>query len=586
MIESMKRLFRMAGEYKRKMILSVLLAIGSVAAGIVPYFFIGWFVAQIIGGGLLDCRLFIVAAAVGACLILKSVMFLLSTRLSHQAAYRILRNLRLQLAEKLTRLPLGYVLERDSGVIKKIMENDVEELERFLAHNIPETISSAVVPVAVIGYLAFLDWRMVLIMLICIALAMLFYAIMMRGNNEKMQRYYSAVDNMNAVVVEYVNGMKEIKAFNQSEHSFSRFRNAVQKYRRYVLDWYKACWPLMSAYNVLIQASLVTVLPGGLFLLWEGTLSFPVFILFLLISMGFAPPLIKLAEFADSIKLVVHAEQNIHNILSERELPVKRGKAEPKNCDLVFEKVTFSYDGKTDILKKMSFAAPEGRSMAIVGESGSGKSTIAKLVCRFWDVGGGSIRIGGVDIRDMEPDRLMSMVSFVFQDTFLFNISIGDNIRVGRPGATDREVVEAARLARCHDFILQTKQGYDTLAGDAGNRLSGGERQRICIARAVLKNAPILILDEATASIDPDQEEQIQEAVGALARGKTLIVIAHRIRTIMNFDNMLLIRDGSVCAQGSHAELLKSSPEYQSMFRSYAETENWVMEVGKEGSGC
>lgn len=586
MVESMRRLFRLAGEYQSKMVLSVLLAIGSVAAGIIPYFFISRFITQIIGGGPFDRRLFIVPAAVGVFLILKSVMFLLSTRLSHQAAYRILRNVRLKLAEKLTRLPLGYVLERDSGVIKKIMENDVEELERFLAHNIPETISSAVVPLAVLIYLAFLDRRMVLIMLICVPFAVLFYALMMRGNKEKMEKYHNAVDNMNGVVVEYINGMKEIKTFNQSVYSFFRFRNAIQEYRHYVLDWWKASWPLMSAYTVLIQASLVTVLPAGLFLLMKDILEFPVFILFVLISMGFAVPLIKLAEFADGIKVVVHAEQNVHSILSERELSVKQDGVEPQNCDLTFEKVTFSYDGKSDVLQNISFTVPEGRSLAIIGGSGSGKSTIAKLICRFWDIGGGSIRIGGVDIRDMEPDQLMSMVSFVFQDTFLFNVSIGENIRIGRPGATDGEVMEAARLARCHDFIIETEHGYDTLAGDAGNRLSGGERQRICIARAILKNAPILILDEATASVDPDCEEQIQEAIGTLTQGKTVIVIAHRIRTIMGFGSILVIRDGTVCSQGTHSELLNDSPEYQGIFNSYAETEDWVIGAGKEGSAC
>jgi ATP-binding cassette subfamily B protein len=466
------------------------------------------------------------------------------------------------------------------------MENDVEELERFLAHNIPETISSAIVPIAILIYLAFLDWRMVLIMLICIPFAVLFYAMMMRGNKEKMQKYYKSVDKMNAVVVEYVNGMKEIKAFNQSEHSFSRFKNAIQEYRRYVLDWWKASWPLMSAYTVLIQASLVTVLPIGLILLSKGSLEFSVYILFLIISMGFAAPLIKLAEFADGIRLVVCAEQNIHNILSEQELFMKHEGVEPQNCDLTFEKITFSYDGKTDVLKNVSFIVSEGQRMAIIGESGSGKSTIAKLICRFWDIDEGNIKIGGVDIRDMDPDILMNMVSFVFQDTFLFNMSIGDNIRIGRPNATDDEIIEASRLARCHDFIIKTEHGYDTSAGDGGNRLSGGERQRICIARAILKNAPILILDEATASIDPDCEEQVQEAIGVLTRGKTLIVIAHRIRTIMNFDNILVIRDGSICSHGTHTELLKNSTEYQDIFRSYIETENWVMRAGRDNTIC
>jgi len=302
--------------------------------------------------------------------------------------------------------------------------------------------------------------------------------------------------------------------------------------------------------------------------------------------MGFAIPLIKLAEFADGIKLVVSAEKNIHKMLSERELPIKHNGEKPNNCDMTFEKVTFSYDGKTDVLKNVSFTVPEGRQMAIIGESGSGKSTIAKLICRFWDIDKGNIKIGGVDIRDMDQYTFMNIVSFVFQDTFLFNMSIKDNIRIGRPNATDDEIIEASRLARCHDFIIKTEHGYNTSAGDLGNRLSGGERQRICIARAILKNAPILILDEATANIDPDCEEQIQEAIAALVRRKTLIVIAHRIRTIMNFDNILVISEGNVCSQGTHKELLKNSREYQNIFFSYIETENWTIKAGRNDIVC
>jgi len=577
----MKRLFRLAEGYRGKMILSVTCAIISVAAGIVPYWFVSRFVATIAGYETRLQNIYLLAVAVAMFQIVKTLFFSLSTLLSHQAAYRILRNLRIRLANKLTRMPLGYVLERDSGVIKKVMENDVEELERFLAHNIPETISSAVVPVAVLAYLAFLDWRLALVMFLCIPAAALFYVLMMRGTKEKMRQYYTAVDKMNAVVVEYVNGMKEIKAFNQSEHSFSRFRDAINEYRRYVLQWFKASWPFMSAYYVIIQASIIFVLPAGLYFLMTDSIELPVLVLFLLISLGFAAPLIKLTEFADSITLVVNAEQNIHQMLNEQELTAAGSAQVFPHSNVAFEHVSFSYNGSKRVLNDISFSAEEGDSVAIIGESGGGKSTIAKLICRFWDVSQGQITVGGVDIRKILPEQLMEKISFVFQDTFLFNMSISDNIRIGRPDATDEEVMEAAKMAKCHEFIVQMERGYDTTAGDGGNRFSGGERQRICIARAILKNAPVLVLDEATASIDPDCEEQIQEAIGALARGKTLIVIAHRIRTIMGFKKILVLREGEILAQGTHEELLEASTDYRSMFQAYQYTENWV--VGAEG---
>lgn len=585
MLQSVKRLFLLAGEYKRKMILSILLAVGSVAAGILPYFLVHRLVMEILDPSGREAGLPVMAAAVGALLVFKTVLFTFSTVQSHQAAYSILRNLRLQLADKLTRLPLGYVLERDSGVIKKVMENDVEELERFLAHNIPETISSAFVPLLVLLYLVFVDWRLTLAMLLFIPAAVFFYVLMMRINKEKLEKYYRAVDRMNAVVVEYVNGMKEIKAFNQSEGAFWRFREAVNGYRRYVLAWYKACWPLMSAYFVLIQASLVSVLPLGLYLTADGSLGASVLVLFLLVSMGFAAPLIKLSDFADGIIAVTNAEQNVHAILAEPEMPVKNMGIRPGNHTVTFHKVSFAYDQEL-VLHDVSFEAAEGKSLAIIGPSGSGKSTIAKLICRFWDTCGGEICIGGVNIRDIKPDDLMNMVGYVFQDTFLFNMSLRENIRAGKPEATDAEIIAAAKMAQCHDFIMKTRDGYDTMAGDAGSRLSGGERQRICIARAILKNAPILILDEATSSIDPGSEEQIQEALGALARGKTLIVIAHRIRTVMGFDRILVLQDGKICSSGKHEELLETSSVYQSIFRAYTYTENWTVKPGKGMGAC
>lgn len=577
MHKSIQRLFTIAGAYKWHMVLCIVLAVFSVTAGIIPYFLVRDFLIQLIAEAPSRIKLYRYACFIGISLSAKSLLFIASTTLSHKAAYRILYHTRMRLAHKLTRLPLGYVLDRDTGVIKKVMENDVEELERFLAHNIPETVSSALVPFAVTVYLFLIDWRMTLALLFCVSFAVLFYLLMMRGSKEKMRRYYDSVDFMNAVVVEYVNGMKEIKTFNQGESSLIRFREAVYAYKKYVLDWFKASWPYMSAYFVLIQSSFVTVLPFGLYLIDRESLSFSTFTLFLLVSLSFAAPLIKLAQFADSITMVATAEQNIYRILSEPELTEGSQTTVPADKEIRFQQVFFSYDGATDVLKDVSFTVKEGSSLAIVGESGGGKSTIAKLLCRFWDVRSGSIQIGGVNIHDFSMDTLMKIVSFVFQDTFLFNISIADNIRIGKQDATNAEIIAAAKAARCHDFIMEKEQGYDTLVGDDGCRLSGGERQRIAIARAILKDAPILVLDEATANIDPDCEEHLQAAISALAKGKTLIVIAHRIRTIIHLNSILVISGGKVIAQETHSALLKDCPTYQSLFSAYKESENWAL---------
>lgn len=333
----------------------------------------------------------------------------------------------------------------------------------------------------------------------------------------------------------------------------------------------------MTAYYVLIASTIVSVLPVGLYLVMNESLPVSVLLLFLLVSIGFAAPLIKLTEFADNIIVVVTAEQNIYAILSEPEMPTASQSVTTKDNTVVFNDVSFAYNGGNRVLSNVSFDVAEAQATAIIGPSGSGKSTIAKLICRFWDVDGGQIMVGGVDVRVLSPEELMDKISFVFQDTFLFNISIADNIRIGNPDASEEEVIRAAKLTRCHEFIMNTPKGYDTLAGDAGNRLSGGERQRICIARAMLKNAPILVLDEATASIDPDSEEQIQEAIGALSENKTLIVIAHRIRTVMGFEQIIVMDGGHIAAKGTHEQLLDTSPLYRTIYNAYSFAENWTL---------
>ncbi len=574
----------MVKQHKCSMVLSILCAIASVGAGMVPYFIMKLFIIALQSHDATPEKLIGFAILVFLFLALKTVLFLISTGLSHKAAYNILYNIRLKLAEKLIRLPLGYVLEKDSGVIKKVMENDVEELERFLAHNIPETVSSAVVPIAVLIYLAFLDFRLTLLILIFIFFAVLFYLLMMRGSKEKMDQYYEASNNMNAVIVEYVNGMKEIKAFNQSESLFFRFQNAVEDYKKYVLDWYRDTWPLMAAYFVFISSTTAAILPMGLYLIMKGSLTLEVLLIFLLISIGFAAPFLKLTEFADSIMLVINAEQNINSILSEQEMPISSHNFIPKDNSVSFQNVSFSYDDESTALSNVSFKIVERQSTAIIGPSGSGKSTIAKLICRFWDAEQGKIMIGDADIKSIHPKTLMEKISFVFQDTFLFNLSIADNIRIGKPDASERDIISAAKLAGCHDFILSMPKGYDTVVGNSGNRLSGGERQRICIARAILKNAPILVLDEATSNIDPDNEEQIQKAIGELSKNKTLIVIAHRIRTVMGFEKILVMNGGSMEAVGTHKQLLETNPLYKKMYDAYSYTENWVL--GGEESLC
>ena len=390
----MGRLFQMAGEYKGKMIGSVSLATLSVALGIVPLFIMYRVITELLQGNADFQSTCILAVLAGFCLILKSVTFAKATCMSHRVAYRILRNLRIRMAEKFVNLPLGFLTSRASGSLKKAMVDDIEKLEIFLAHNIPETISSLCIPLFVTFYMFSLDWRMALALLCTIPVSCIAFAFMMRGYKPKMERYNRSMEHVNGTIVEYIKGIAVIKTFNQTTSSFGKFRRAVHDYFNCTMEWFRECWPHMTAYYVLIAAGIVIVLPVGGYLYINESLGLSTYVLFLLISLGFSAPLIKLTEFMDSIAIISACEENVNRILNKTQLDSPIKSLLPESYDVQFADVRFSYEKKT-VLKDISFSLCEGSTTALVGPSGAGKSTVAKLIARFWDVNSGAVSVGG-----------------------------------------------------------------------------------------------------------------------------------------------------------------------------------------------
>ncbi len=579
MKDSILRMIDLAGGYKYRMIISIFLAILSVGCGMIPFLIIPEIVMQFINNSYNITYLRNLAIAVGFALVLKNILFAYSTRASHKVAYKILYNTRIKLAYKLARIPLGFFTDKASGQVKKVMVEDVEDMERFLAHNLPETTSNFVIPLAVTIYLFTVDWRMAMAMLITIPLAIIPFRQMMKGSNEKMDKYTKAKENMNKTIVDYIKGIAVIKAFNQTTNAFSKYKKSIYDYEKFVLSWYKSAWIYMSAYFVMMTTNLIVIIPVGAYLNLNGSLSVADFILFLTISMGFTAPLIKLTEFLDGIIMVTESEKKVYDILKADELCYSNKISNIKNYSIEFKDVSFAYEQK-DVIKNVSFFAESASTTAIVGPSGSGKSTLAKLIARFWDINKGEIRLGEVNIKEIPVETLMELVSFVFQDVFLFNVSIKENIRMGKLDASDEEIIKAAKQAQCHEFIMEKEKGYDTIVGESGSKLSGGEKQRISIARAILRNSPIIILDESTSSIDPENEDKIQEALNNLTKEKTVFIIAHRLSTIIYSDKILVINKGNIEDQGNHEELLSSCELYKQMWHTHIGAMEWEFELG------
>ena len=578
--------FSFASQCRGKIELSVVCAIISVAAGLVPYWSVYQVITLFIGGSpemavvWKWCWIGLGAYAV------RFLLYGISTSLSHISAYTILENIRLALAQRLMKAPLGTVMGESVGKLKSVLVDRVETIELPLAHMIPECSSNLLLSAAVFIYLACIDWRMALAMLVTIPFALVAFAAMMKNFNKLYADYMESSNYVNGVIVEYVEGIEVIKAFNQSSSSYEKFAKAVQSFKDYTLKWYQSSWKGMNFITAVLPSTFLGTLPVGMYLYWKGTLAPQDLVICLILSLGIVGPLMNFTTYINETKEIEYAVHDVDKLLHAEELPDTGSPAEIQSKEIVLHNVSFSYDKESgkQALSHVDLKIPEGKFTALVGPSGGGKSTIARLIARFWDVDSGKITIGGTDIRNMPLSQLTDLVSFVTQDNFLFNCSIKENIRLGNPKASDEEVYAAAKAACCDTFIRELEHGYDTAAGDAGNRLSGGEKQRISIARMILKNAPIVILDEATAFTDQENEEKIQKSIAALTKGKTLLVIAHRLSTIKNADQIIVLQNGQVENIGTHQQLLDGDSLYRDMWQAHIGAQNWSASSGKGGN--
>lgn len=563
-------LLRFAGLYKGRYVLSICLSVLGVASGLVPYYAAAQILIGLIGternfsfyifGGII--------AVVGY--LAKSTFAILSTSISHTATFLALRDIRKQIVDKFSRMPMGTLLNTPSGQLKDTLVDRVEGLETPLAHLLPEMSANVLVPVFIVIYLFVLDWRMALISLITIPVGMAFMATILKTYPQQYEGSVKINQQMNNAVVEYVNGIEVIKAFNQSAASYGKYSNAVRDNADYFYKWMKSCQWAMSSYNAICPAVLITVLPAGVLFYAAGSITAANLITIIILSLGIVGPLIAASNFADSLGMVGTVVNEIAVLLDGPELVRPTQPVTLNSQEIQLNDVSFSYNDDGDnAIQHINLAIKPGTVTALVGPSGSGKSTITKLIAGFWDVGSGSITLGGKDLRTIPQKQLADQIAYVSQDNYLFDDTIRENIRMGRLSASDTEVEEAAKAAGCDAFIRSLENGYDTNVGGAGGHLSGGERQRIAIARAMLKNAPIVILDEATAYIDPENEAVVQEAVSKLVAGKTLIIIAHRLSTITDSDQIVVMKDGVISNIGTHDELLKTSELYREMWQAH-----------------
>ena len=553
------------GEYA----LSIFAALLGVACSLIPYFIIIKIITALVNGTAELSRCLVLCAWMAGFWVLRYVLHSVSTSLSHHATFCVLANTRTRLLDKLATLPLGTVLDRSSGSYKNIIVERVDSIETTLAHLLPEMTANIVGALAVLVLLFTLDWRMGLSMFIVLPLGILCFMSMFSGYNEKFQRTVTSTKALNDTAVEYIGGIEVIKAFGQSKTSYAKFVSDAKEGADCFIDWMRSSLFGQVAGMAIFPSTLLGILPMGCLLYMHGTLSAETFLAVIVLSFGVMQPLITAFSYTDDIAQVRTIVGEVAKVLSGEDMhrPEKAEKL-PADHSIELKHVRFAYHDK-EILHGVSLRIEPGTVNALVGPSGSGKSTIARLIASLWDVRDGEIDLGGVDIRTLPLGECTNRIAYVSQDNYLFDLSVMDNIRMGRKGASDEEVIAAAKRCGCHEFIVSLENGYQTVCGASGGHLSGGERQRISIARAMLKDAPIIILDEATSYTDPENEAVIQSALAHLVRGKTLLVIAHRLSTIADADRIIVVNHGNIEATGTQEELLASCPLYKTMWEAH-----------------
>ena len=553
---------------------SVIIAIIGVFCGVVPYFALAK-ITQNIAINNTDLEFYIrpILLILGG--LIGSVIFHeISTLISHNLAFRIIEDERKKLVRKINRLSMGEIEKRSSGEWTQFMVETLNKIEQPIAHVIPEVIANLIIPIALVVIIFIMDWRIGIANLITLPLGVLFSILMMGGYEEKSRNYQEASKNMNTTAVEYIRGIQVIKAFNKSASSYGKFVDAVNSNRDSMLNWYLSVCFYMTAAMEVLPSTLLFVLPTSLYLYMNGSIEVGNLIMCVLLSYACYKPLIKAMSHMDTMANVRVVIDEIKNVMELPELERGNGEEKIRSYDINFENVCFAYNDKKKVFDNLSFSAKENKLTAIVGYSGGGKSTIAKLIAGYWNINKGKISVGNVNLKDVSLEKNMELVTYVSQENYLFRKSIIDNMRMANQNASIEEIKDACKKASCHDFIMSLPNGYETIIGESGSNLSGGERQRLTIARALLKESPIVLLDEATAYSDPDNEAEIQKSIDALVENKTVIMIAHRLSTIIGADKIIVLNNGEIEAEGTHKELLGKSETYAKMWKSHISLSN------------
>lgn len=573
----LEKLFSYSGKYKSHAYIAIGMIFLSVLSEIGAFYFLYRLISVIIESNLTMDSILFFGLGIIALYLLKSLLFSFGLDHSHIFAYNTLFNIRSKLSQKLKRISLGSILTKGTGAYRQNFADDIENIELLLAHGIPEGLPYFVSCICVYISIFIVDYRMGLLSLLTIPIGILSMSGMVKSGKTKSEQYQKSLINLNKSIIEYVSGMEVVKVFNKTKKSSKKINDSIENYRKFTVNWYKVNWNYMAVFQSVIPSTIIFILPIGMYMVYMNTIKISVLLFCIILALSISTPLLKLMNYFPVLYNVVKKIEKLEKEFEQPEITVGNRDAEVSSNDIEFSNVTFSYDDAI-VIDNMSFKISENKKVGIVGESGSGKSTIGKLIMHYWDVNKGQIKFGGVDIREISLSKLMSSISYVSQDNFLFNTTIKENLLIAKPDATDEEIIEACKSAHCHDVIMRMENGYDTNVGDSGSKLSGGERQRITIARAMLKDANVVILDEATSFTDSENDVLINKAIINLTKNKTLITIAHKLSNIKEMDSIMLIDKGKLIGNAPHDILLDNS-KYSQLWNRYVKSLDYKFSV-------